>query len=140
MIRIITILIILCSVFAACSGDDQSSEAKANDKYEQTKESLEETEKKNPKRFLIVDGSDKKNLLRQTVIKGTISNKATVAKFKDVDVELSFFSSTGALLLKEHEVIYEVVAPGSTVNFKTKTYAPKGTDSIAMKVSGAKTE
>jgi hypothetical protein len=140
MKSIIAILVILCSVFTACSGDDRSAEAKAKDKYEQTKESLEETEKKDPKRFLSVDGNDKKNLLRQTVIKGTISNKATVAKFKDVDVELSFFSSTGALLLKEHEVIYEVVEPGSSVNFKTKTYAPKGTDSIAMKVFGAKTE
>jgi hypothetical protein len=44
------------------------------------------------------------------------------------------------LLLKEHEVVYEVVGPGSSVNFKTKTYAPKGTDSIAMKVYAAKTD
>ncbi len=136
----VAILIILGSIFSACGGDDRSADAKAKDKYEQTKESLEETEKKDPKRFLSVDGSDKKNLLRQTVIKGTITNKATVAKFKDVDVELYFFSSTGALLLKEHEVIYEEVGPGSSVNFKTKTYAPKGTDSITIKVYAAKTD
>lgn len=140
MKKMIAAFIVLGSILAACGGDEKTAETKAKDKYEQTKESLEETEKKNPKRFLTVEGHDKKNLLRQTVIKGTISNSATVAKFKDVDIEMSFFSSTGALLLKEHEVVYEVVGPGSSVNFKTKTYAPKGTDSISMKVFAAKVD
>ena len=125
--------------FAACNSKDKS-EQKENDKYEQTKESMEQTEKKNPKRFLTVDGHDKRNLLGQTVIKGTISNKATVASYKDVDVELTFFSKTGALLEKDHEVIYETIAAGSSTNFKTKYFAPKGTDSVAMKIVGAKVE
>lgn len=138
MKKIIPVLILLSFVFAACSSNEKDANAK--DKYEQTKENLGETEKKNPILFLSVKGQDKKNLLRQTVIKGTITSKATVAKFKDVDIELSYFSSTGALLLKEHEVVYEMIAPGSSVNFKTKTYAPKGTDSVSMKVYAAKTE
>ena len=123
--------------FAACNSKDKS-EQKENDKYEQTKESMEQTEKKNPKRFLTVDGHDKRNLLGQTVIKGTISNKATVASYKDVDVELTFFSKTGALHAKDHEVIYETIGSGSSTNVKTKSFAPKGTDSVAMKIVGAK--
>jgi hypothetical protein len=63
-----------------------------------------------------------------------------VVSYKDVDVELTFFSKTGALLEKDHEVIYETVAPGNTASFKTKYYAPKGTDSVALKILGAKTE
>lgn len=141
MKKIVPLLIVLSIAFTACGGsDEKAAESKAKDKYEQTKETLEQTEKKNPKRFLSVEGHDRKNLLRQTVIKGTITNKATVASYKDVDIEISYFSSTGALLLKDHEVVYEIVAPGSDVNFKTKTYAPKGTDSIAMKIAAAKTE
>jgi PBP1b-binding outer membrane lipoprotein LpoB len=141
MKKIIPALIMLAVVFTACGGgDENATETKAKDKYEQTKETLEQTEKKNPKRFLSVDGHDKKNLARQTVIKGTISNKATLASYKDIDVELSFYSKTGALLLKDHEVVYKVVTPGSSENFKYKTYAPKGTDSIAMKISSAKVE
>lgn len=140
MKKVIPALIVLSFVFAACNGGENTADVKSKDKYEQAKESLEQTEKKNPKRFLQVEGYNKKNLLRQTVIKGTITNKATVAGFKDVDVELSYFSNTGALLLKEHEVIYEKLAPGSSVNFKTKTYAPKGTDSVAMKIAGAKVD
>lgn len=136
MKKIILVLIVVSGVVTACSNSDKNAET--NDKYEQTKESLGITELKNPERFLNVQGHDKKNLLRQTVIKGTITNTATVAKFKDVDIEVSYFSGTGALLLKEHEVVYEVVAPGRTITFKTKTYAPNGTDSVAMKVFGAK--
>ncbi len=138
MNKIIPALVIMAVMFTACNSDDRSAEAKAKDKYEQTKESLEETEKKNPKRFLTVEGHDRKNLIGQRVIKGTITNKASVASFKDVDVELSFYSETGALLERDHEVIYETIAAGSKASFKTKYFAPKGTDSVAMKISGAK--
>lgn len=128
----------LSFVFAACGGDEKAADKK--DKYEQTKETLEQTEKKNPKRFLTVQGSDRKNLIGQTVIKGTITNKATVASFKDVDVELSFYSKTGALLQRDHEVVYETIAPGNNTGFKTKTRAPIGTDSVAMKIYAAKVD
>lgn len=140
MKKLIPALILTSFIFAACGGDDKEADKKGKDKYEQTKETLEQTEKKNPTRFLTVEGHDRKNLFRQTVIKGTITNKATVARFKDVDIELSFYSETGALLEKDHEVIYESIAPGNSTNFKTKYFAPKGTDSVAMKVVGAKTQ
>ena len=139
MKKIVPLLIVLSIAFTACGGsDEKAAESKAKDKYEQTKETLEQTEKKNPKRFLSVEGHDRKNLLRQTVIKGTITNKATVASYKDVDIEISYFSSTGALLLKDHEVVYESINPGATTNFKSKYFAPKGTDSVAMHIVGAK--
>ena len=133
-------LLLLGFIFAYCNSSQKKKEEKASDKYEQTKETLAQTEKKNPTRFLSVKGQDRKNLLRQTVIKGVISSKATVASYKDIDVELSFYSETGALLLRDHEVVYKVVGPGSSQDFKYKTYAPKGTDSVAMKISNAKVE
>ncbi len=138
MKKVSVVLTMFTLAFTACNSNDKNAEKK--DKYEKTKETLEETEKKNPKRFLTVSGHDKKNLIRQTVIKGIISNTAKVVSYKDVDVELAFFSKTGALLEKDHEVIYETIAPGNTADFKTKYFAPKGTDSVALKILGAKTE
>ena len=132
-------LLLLTLAFTACNNKDKAGE-KEKDEYEQTKETLEQTEKKAPKRFLTVTGNDKKNILGQTVIKGVLTNNAKVVSYKDVDVELSFYSKTGALLEKDHEVVYETIAPGTTTNFKTKYFAPKGTDSVAMKIVGAKTE
>lgn len=126
-------------LLTACQGEDKKA-GKPKDKYEQTKETLEETEKKNPARFLSVSGHDKRNLIGQTVIRGTLTNNAKVATYKDVDLELSFFSETGTLLEKDHEVIYESLGPGNSTNFKTKYFAPKGTDSVAIKVVTAKTE
>ena len=140
MKKIISALIVISFVFSACGSDEKANDEKTKDKYEQTKETLEQTEKKNPKRFLSVEGSDRKNLIGQRVIKGTISNKASVASYKDVDIELSFYSETGALLEKDHEVIYETITAGNSTNFKTKYFAPKGTDSVVMKIAGAKVE
>ena len=98
------------------------------------------TEQKNPALFITVSGRDKRNLIGQTVVKGTLTNIAKVSSFKDVDLELSFYSKTGAMLEKDKETIYETLAPGDSKNFKTKYFAPKGTDSVALKVTGAKPE
>ena len=129
-------LLIFSMFFAACNSSDKSAEKK--DKYEQGKENLEETEKKSPTRFITVSGRDKKKLLGQTVIKGTLQNNAKISSYKDIDVELSFYSKTGALLEKDHEIVYETLEPGNSTDFKTKYFAPKGTDSVAMRVVGAK--
>lgn len=118
--------------------DKQEYDINANDKYEKTKESLGETEQKNPVKFLTVSGNNKRNLLGQTVVRGSVTNNAKVSTYKDVDVKLSFYSKTGALLEEDHEVVYQSINPGATTNFKSKYFAPKGTDSVAMHIAGAK--
>jgi len=130
-------LLILSILFAACKSKAKEEEAK-KDGYEKAKESLEETEKKNPVAFIKVSSKDKHNLIGQTVIKGTVSNNAKICVYKDVELELSFFSKTGVLLEKDVEKVYEVIEPGKSADFKTKYFAPKGTDSVGIKVLGAK--
>jgi hypothetical protein len=121
----------------SCASAEEKSEAR-KDKYEDSKLSLEEIEKKTPTDFLTVDGTDKKNLLGQTVVRGKIHNKAKMVAFKDVDIKLKFYSKTGTLLQEDQEMIYETIAPGNTVSFKSKYFSPKGTDSIALTVLSAK--
>jgi hypothetical protein len=132
--------IALCLLVTSCGSSDKKSNELKKDKYEQTKETLEQTEKKNPERFISVTSRDKHNLIGQTVIKGTLTNNAKVAAYKDVELKLSFYSKTKALLEEDSETIYETIAPGKDTDFKTKYFAPKGTDSIAIKVVGAKSE
>jgi hypothetical protein len=126
-----------CLFFQACSSAEQK-EKTAKDKYENSKLSLEEVEKKSPARFLSVTGTDKKNLLGQTVVKGKITNNAKMVTYKDVDIKLRFYSKTGALLEEDMEMIYETIAPGATASFKSKYFSPKGTDSVAMMVVSAR--
>jgi hypothetical protein len=132
--------IVFCLLLLSCGGSDVKTASGKKDKYEETKETLAETEKKNPVRFLQVSGGDKRNLIGQTVVKGTITNTATVATFKDIQVELYFYSKTGTLLEKDLETIFETLGPGKTTEFKTKYFTPKGTDSVGLKVLGAKSE
>ncbi|CAN5778543.1 hypothetical protein BH11BAC4_BH11BAC4_23570 [soil metagenome] len=122
--------------FTACNS--HADDKKTADLYEKGKAAVEQAEKKNPERFLAVSGNNKKNILGQTVIKGAIFNKGKIVSFKDVDIKLSFYSKTGALLEEDHEVIYETVEPGASKSFKTKYFAARGTDSVAMKVISAK--
>lgn len=127
--------------FTSCGGSDTKTASGKKDKYEEAKEDLGETEKKNPVRFLTAFvKKDKKNLWGQTVVKGALKNNATVASYKDVEIELSFFSKTGALIGKENETIYEILTPGKEADFKTKYFAPKETDSVALRVVSAKSE
>jgi hypothetical protein len=106
--------------------------------YEKAKESLEEKEKKNPEQFLSVTSSDKRNLIGQTVIRGTVHNRASVCTYKDIGIKIAFFSKTGVLLEENKETIYEIIPPNNSVKFKSKYFAPKGTGSMTITVLNAK--
>jgi hypothetical protein len=138
MKKSIALIIIASIVLFSCSSDSASKEMIEKQSYQLTKEELLKKEQKKPKDFLTVSGHNKKNILGQTVVKGTLLNKASIATFKDVDLKLSFFSKTKTLLETDKETIYETIGPGKTQDFKTKYFAPKGTDSVGLEVLGAK--
>lgn len=128
----------MCSalLLGSCSSDEK---AKAEEiAYEETKESLESIEKKNPTRFLQASLKSKKNLIGQTVVKGTVKSTATVASYKDIEIKLRFYSKTGALLEENVDKVYETLGPGDEKNFKLKYFAPKDTDSASVIVVAAK--
>jgi hypothetical protein len=126
----------LIVVLFSCKNDKKEKKFDA-ESYEKVKETLAEKEKNNPARFLVVNNHDRKNLIGQTVVIGTLSNQATVCWYKDVELKLSFFSKTGVKLDEGLETVYENIGPGKTVKFKTKYFAPKGTDSVAVIVTKA---
>lgn len=137
MKKLLCLITITAFILSGCQSKAEKEKV-AEETYEKAKESLEEREKKNPVEFISVTSKDKHNLIGQTVIKGAVHNKAKVCTYKDVELELSFFSKTGVLLEKDSEKVYEVIEPGKSAEFKTKYFAPKGTDSVALKVVGAK--
>ena len=138
MRKIIFYLLLSSVILAACSSDTATRAKSEKESYQLTKEELLKKEQKSPPSFLIVSGRNQKNILGQTVVKGTITNKASVAVFKDVNLKLSFYSKTQALLETDKETVFETFRPGESKNFKTKYFAPKGTDSVALEVLGAK--
>ncbi len=133
------VLLIFCSLFIfSCSNDPSKKDTTDKESYEKAKLEVLKKEQKNPRDFLVVDGHENRNFFGQTVIKGKITNKASVAVFKDVNLKLSFYSKTKALLESDDETVFELLHPGETKSFKTKYFAPKGTDSVALAVIAAK--
>ena len=137
MKKLLCLITIAVVCFTGCKSKAEKETA-AQDVYEKAKESLEEREKKKPVSFITVTSKDKHNLIGQTVIKGTVNNNAKVCVYKDVELELSFFSKTGVLLQKENETIYDVIGPGKEVEFKKKFFVNKDADSLHIKVMSAK--
>lgn len=134
------LLVILCCLtfgLISCT-NEKSYDIKSNKKYEKVKMSMEDLEKKNPRQFLSVRGNSKRNLLRQTIVKGNIYNNAKIVSYKDITIKLKFFSKTGALLEEDIDTVYESIHPGGSHTFKSKYFTPKGTDSVGMTVINAK--
>jgi len=127
------IIAILGTLILSSCGSGKGEDSKT-DLYQKGKMNVAEIEAKSPERFLAVMAKDKKNLLRQTVIKGSIKNNAKIVSYKDVELRLRFYSKTGVLLEENHETVYEVIAPGESTSFKSKYFAAKGTDSVALSV------
>jgi hypothetical protein len=129
--------VILVAIFLfACNENDSLQQKKQS--YEVTKKELLSKEQKDPTAFVSISGHNKKNIVGQTVVRGTLTNKASIAVFKDVDIKLSFYSKTKALLETDKETIFEILEPGESKDFKTKYFAPKGTDSVGLQVLSAK--
>ncbi len=130
--------IFLLALIVNISCKNNKTGKESTDNYKTSKLTIQEVERKNPVRFLIVSETDKHNIIGQTVIKGDISSMATLISYKDVAIRISFLSKTGTLLEEDEEMIYEVLKPGTHVDFKSKYFAPKGTAQINMKITAAK--
>ena len=48
-----------------------------------------------------------------------ISNKATLATYKDINCNVKFISKTGSTVIEDEFVIYEFFKPNKTVSYKT---------------------
>lgn len=135
--NIIYISALILILTSSCNNKD-NYEISLDSQYEKSKSTLAETEKKHPEKFIKTQTQSKKNLLGQTVIKGIIYNNAKVMTFKDIDIRLYFYSKTGAKLEEDTETIYETIHAGGSKSFKSKYFAPRGTDSVSVTVTGAK--
>lgn len=135
MLKFAGFFIFFSIMLIACNSESGNKEKES---YDVTKKALLKKEEIDPSAFLKITGNSKKNIVGQTVVKGTLVNKASVATFKDINIELTFFSKTKALLETDKETIFEILNPGESHDFKTKYFAPKGTDSVGLRVLGAK--
>ena len=137
MKRIHLLIAVILLALSSCQSLDSKKGNKEDAHYQDTRQSLTVQEQRRPQHFLVVSGSSRKNLLGQTIVRGQITNKATIAIFKNVSLKFSFYSKTRVLLDTQQETIYDEFHPGDTKDFKSKYFEPKGTDSVGIVVTGA---
>lgn len=78
-----------------------------------------------------------KHKIDGSIISGTIKNSATIAKFKDVVLTVSFMSQTGTVIEQKDYVIYEFYQPKSSKPFELKVYEPSATEKFNVEVKNA---
>ena len=136
-LSLVAVMMLACALKSCHSDSSSAGYSNSRHSYQSTKMSLEEQEKGNPLSFLSCDGTYRKNLLGEWVLEGTISSSASVAEYKDVVLEVHFYSKTNTDLGTEYHTVYEYFPPGKSKRFKIKTYGYKGAKKVGWNVSGA---
>lgn len=101
------------------------------------KEDLKTREKQNFYKYLSSDGTYRKNLLGEMVLEGTIENSATLASFKDIDLDIIGYSKTKSEVGRWRQTVYEILRPGRSKRFKIKLNLPRSVKSVGWDVSNA---
>lgn len=123
-------------VLVSC-GSNSNSPVPDQPTYQQTKMTLEETEMANPLNFLKVSGTYRQNLIDQWVVEGYVANSASVAIYKDVLLNIVYFSKTGTELGSVQKTLYEFLRPNGSQSFKFVTNGFEGTSSVNIGIVSA---
>ena len=133
-----TVLFFLLISCGRSGGGESYSAAPGESDYHDAKMTVAQREKSYPTEFLDVDGTFREALVGgDFVLKGTIKNRATSVTYKDIKVEINYYSKTNSLIGSETKVFYEFIKPGGVIEFKEKVWAPDGAASVGLNVIGA---
>ena len=132
--RSVVLLLILAIGLFSCKNKDKKFD---DHSYQETKISLAEKERNNPREFLQLSGDDHRNFFGKTVYKGVIKNTATVAAYNEVRIKLLYFKN-GIQVANHEEQFEKTIPPNDDFSFKARYKTPKGTDSVAAYIMSAK--
>jgi hypothetical protein len=126
-------------VIASMNSNASNSTKTESFDYESKKMSVAEIEQSSPINFLDAYGTYNQNLLGTKLkVHGVIKNSATTIAYKDVVIQVSFYSKTKSLLGTEKHTIYEVVKPNHTVSSEVKVPNYSKVNTIDWDVVSAK--
>ena len=131
------IVLVLLAVFASSCGSTANDETPSV-KYQEKKNSLEETERSNPLQFLkMTNGNDRSNLVNKVIIEGAVTNSATLVSYKDIEIGIIIKDEKGSVITKDKKTLNMTIGPNTTQSVKVKVKRPKGTSSVAFDIIGA---
>lgn len=107
---------------------------------EQLRAELKQYEMMKPTHYLKGKLGHRKNVIGETVLEGTVENRATIANFKDVVLKITWLSKTNSEMSVTRHTIYEYIGADQTVAFKLKTLGPSGYTNMNVEIESATTE
>lgn len=131
MIKLITIAAFVC-LLNACTSNGMNESQSGN--YTTRRSELVKQEKENPLSFLKVYASEKKNLWGGTVVKGVISNTATICSYNNVRIKLLSYNNDGKMLEEHEDVINGPIKPNTNKDFKLRYHLSRSADSVALSI------
>jgi len=150
-----TILLLLLSsiLLTNCGGSSANTEASERPKTpEELRMELLAHEKQEPLSYLSVEATMRADEVKTrnaglfhdaeyspdgNTIHGTIKNSATLAKYKDIVLTITFYSQTETAVESLEKVIYEFYAPNTATPFELKVYPPETMAKFGIEIKGA---
>jgi hypothetical protein len=106
--------------------------------YNEQKMTIEQTEKSVPLRFLSVEGNYNESFWgTKFKLKGKVTNRATVASYKDLIMRITYYSKTNSVIGSKDYTIYQIFQPNIVTSFKLDVENYKDVESIELDIVGA---
>ena len=152
MKTIILTLISATLLMTSCGNSGTSEQAQIPQSPEELKAELVAQEYAEPLTYLSVDGTMRADEIQTkeeglfhkaeysadgNTIHGTIKNTATIAKFKDIVLTVTYYSQTETAIESKDFVIYEYYGPNSETPFELKVYPPEAMKKFGIEVKDA---
>ena len=134
----IQLLVIILLLFSSCNKSNSGSDYRSPEvTYQEQKVSIEDTERANPLNFLTLNYQARNNFFGKFIIEGHISNKASVAVYKDVVIQIDFYTKTNTYIDSKVYTIYEYIKPYGKASFKFKMSTPGNFQIYNVKITKA---
>ena len=140
------LLAVLLIALLVAAGVYYANRAAASDEAEQQSYAervmtVEEIERSRPADFLSAASEYRENFWGDKLkIRGVITNKATMASYKDAVIRVTYYSKTKTELGARDHTIYESFAPNSNTGFEFKTDNYQDVESIKIALVSAVAE
>jgi len=100
------------------------------------------------KNYLSVTASLKENITQKPdlfhhtktdgyIISGAVKNSSMLAKFKDVVIDVTYYSETQTVIDSQRYIMYKYFNPTTETPFAYKVYPPAGFSSFQIEISNA---
>ncbi|HHG85179.1 MAG TPA: hypothetical protein ENJ82_10580 [Bacteroidetes bacterium] len=90
-----------------------------------------------PEKFITVEFEDRRNILRETILEGTLRNEATLTTYNNFQMMIYFEDAEGSVLDSASQLIFETIMPKKEVTFRIKQKGPRKAKTVQLHLQNA---